>query len=232
MVSTKFYSDYDELEVFASTWAEEGQISMERLKELEISFLNAIQWNIFVKESEFFEKLRKIEKLLATKEGCGRGWFTYTELELLMPTIELAKQIMNVTTILMFSYACSIMTIALSSVILASIPAPLTQPIQQHNGESNALTCTFIPDVNSTLISDNVDNNDDEINERCFLNDAIKKESNEADSHTCNVTINFPLYFIDGGSWNWNGKSNYQDTGENFHWNIVGKINPVPILNW
>lgn len=122
MVSTKFYSAYDELEVFASAWAEEGGVDVERLKQLEIMFLNAIQFNIMVSQNEFHEKLRTVERLLAMKEGLARGWLTYTELELMMPSIEIAKRILNYTTILMLSYACSIATIALSSIILASIP--------------------------------------------------------------------------------------------------------------
>jgi len=122
MISAKFYSYYDEMEVFANAWAEEGRIDAERLKQLEISFLNAIEWNLIVSDHEFYEKLKTVERLLAMKEGLSRGWYTYTELELLMPSIEIAKRILNYTTMLMFSYACVIATIALSSVIVASIP--------------------------------------------------------------------------------------------------------------
>lgn len=122
MVSTKFYNDYDETDVFTSAWAEEGRVDAERLKQLEVAFLNAIQWNILVGQKEFYEKLKAVERLLAMKEGLARGWFTYTELELLMPSLHVAKQILNYASILMFSYACSIATIALSSLILSTIP--------------------------------------------------------------------------------------------------------------
>ena len=125
MVSTKFYSDYDETEVFLNNWAYEADIKLERLKQLEISFLNAIQWDLLVSENEFHEKLKTAERLLALKEGLTRNWFTYTELEMLMPTIEIAKQIIHYATVSMFIYGCSVMTIALSSFILTSIPMQL-----------------------------------------------------------------------------------------------------------
>lgn len=165
MVSTKLYYDYNEMEVFASAWAEEGSIDLERLKQLEISFLNAIQWNVLVNKNVFYEKLKTVEKLLAMKEGLSRGWFSYTELELLMPSLEIAKLIFNYTTILTFSYACSIVTIALSSVILASIP-PTTDL-------NNATTATVIHHQANELISIN--------NTPVFNFDA-------------NFTINFPLF--------------------------------------
>lgn len=41
MVSTKFYCGHDE-EVYISDWAKEGNITEERMKELEIDFLCAI----------------------------------------------------------------------------------------------------------------------------------------------------------------------------------------------
>lgn len=41
MVSTKFYSGYDE-DIFVSSWTDFGKISIERMKELELDFLNAI----------------------------------------------------------------------------------------------------------------------------------------------------------------------------------------------
>lgn len=212
MVSVKFYSDYDEMDVFASAWAEEGRIDVERLRKLEITFLNAIQWNILVSQSEFYEKLKTVEKLLAMKEGLSRGWFTYTELEMLMPTIEIAKQILNYTTILMFSYACSIATIALSSVILASIPP------------TNDLAPTFT-NVTSyhNLLLNSMISNDKAIYERNF--DDLMLEVLETDAKVPrNVTITFPHF---DRVTNWITRSNYQDIS-NFQLMPL-KIYPVPL---
>lgn len=118
MVSAKFYNDYDECDVFASSWAKEGDMDVERLKQIEILFLNAINWNVLVSKNEFYEKLKTVEKILALKEGLSRGWMTYTELEQLMPSTELIKIILSYTRIIVFSYMCSIAAIALSGVIL------------------------------------------------------------------------------------------------------------------
>lgn len=173
MVSTKLYYDYNEMEVFASAWADDGRIEIERLKQLEISFLNAIQWNILVREDEFYEKLKTVEKLLAMKEGLSRGWFTYTEMELLMPSLIIARGIFNNFTILMFSYACSICAIALSSIILASIP-----PTTDLSTLNNVTTTTVIHQPNQIVTIDET------ILEVPVLN---------FDGHY-NFTINFPLF--------------------------------------
>lgn len=218
MVSTKFYSDYDELEVFASAWAEEGRIDVERLKQLEMSFLNAIQWNILVSENEFHEKLKTVERLLAMKEGLSRGWFTYTELEMLMPTIEIAKRILNYTTILMFSYACSIATIALSSVILASIPVT---SIDRATSPTNVTTSpSLLPDA---MIS--TDNDDKNTYERSFDDPMLLDPELEVNL-TRNFTINYPLF---DRVTNWATRKNYRDVN-NFYL-TPQKYDPVP-LGW
>lgn len=41
MVSTKFYSGYDE-DVYLSAWADSGSMSVDHIKELELEFLDAI----------------------------------------------------------------------------------------------------------------------------------------------------------------------------------------------
>lgn len=41
MISTKFYAGHDE-EIYLSDWAEDGNMSEDRLKELELEFLSAI----------------------------------------------------------------------------------------------------------------------------------------------------------------------------------------------
>lgn len=213
MVSTKFYCDYDEMEVFTSAWAEEGRVDIERLKQLEIAFLDAIQWNILVGQNEFHEKLKTVEKLLAMKEGLSRGWYTYTELEMLMPKLEVAKQIFNYTTILMFSYACSIATLALSSIILASIP-PATDLSSRTN-----LTCSSSPIkiLPNAMIS--IDGPTDESTFNEFMLDSTYLDVKPAR----NFTINFPLF---DRIMQWEIKKNYQDIT-----NFPHKYDPIP-LHW
>lgn len=205
MVSTKFYSDYDEIDVFARTWAEESEIDIGRLVDLEILFLNAIQWNILVSQNEFFEKLKTVEKLIAMKEGLSRGgWFTYTELEMLMPSLELAKLIFNFSTILMLSYACSIATLALSGIImtsLATIPplSPTSRPM---------LPEKLIPKI-------------DGMSREGFYDEMYNQEA------FCNFTLNFPLL---NEITNWEMRQN-QGSKELTDFKLMPRKYEMP-LNW
>lgn len=223
MVSTKFYSDYDETEVFMSNWAEEGDVSVERLKQLEIQFLNAIQWNLLVSQDEFYEKLKSIERLLAMKEGLTRNWLTYTELEILMPTLETAKQILNYSTIIMFSYACSVLTIALSCVIASSIPMPLTSTstatARTSGCERNVTRNALLPDVIISM--------DDDEQTECI--NAVKElpaiYDDNLDDFRCNFTFDFLFFnrFIDIPM-----KRSYLD--KNFHFDFFDKHQPTPLV--
>lgn len=217
MVSAKFYSDYDETDVYAYNFAYEGEISVERLKQLEISFLNAIQWNLLVSENEFFEKLKTVEKLLALKEGLHRSWFTYTEMEILTPKLEIAKQIIHYTTILMFTYVCSIATIALSSIILTSIPITLpSTELSSENVTSVALEALrLLPHV---MISP-----EDAEQIECTF-DASSVEFVD-DKWNCNFTIDFSLF----NNFDWEMKKNYQDI-TNVNFGLLGNHKPVPLI--
>ncbi|XP_073824021.1 uncharacterized protein [Musca autumnalis] len=121
MISTKFYAGHDE-EIYLSDWAEDGNMSEERLKELELEFLCAIEWNIYISNEQFFEKLTCIEKQLARREGLRRGWLTYSELMQMLPSFTLAKFLLNNITVMAVSYAASVMTIAGAFFLAAQIP--------------------------------------------------------------------------------------------------------------
>ncbi|GJQ75630.1 hypothetical protein Trydic_g17708 [Trypoxylus dichotomus] len=89
MVSSKFlYDDGEEDEVFMKDWAISGSISLKKLVQLEKDFLNAINWEIFVSEANFWKKLCDLERVLAKKEGVNRGWFTYSELNAILTLVD------------------------------------------------------------------------------------------------------------------------------------------------
>lgn len=123
MVSTKFYCGYDE-DIYLSAWAESGNISVDHMKELELEFLDAIDWRVYVSNHEFFEKLKIVEKVLAKRQGLTRGWLTYTELINFLPTMTLAKQILSYSTMIALSYTASVMTIAGAFFIASNINVP------------------------------------------------------------------------------------------------------------
>lgn len=123
MVSTKFYCGYDE-DIYLSAWAESGNMSIDHMKELELEFLDAIGWRVYVSNHEFFEKLKSVEKVLAKRQGLARGWLTYTELINFLPTMTLAKHILNYSTVIALSYTASVMTIAGAFFIASNINVP------------------------------------------------------------------------------------------------------------
>ncbi|XP_017486894.1 PREDICTED: uncharacterized protein LOC108375305 [Rhagoletis zephyria] len=121
MISTKFYAGYDE-EIYLSDWAEDGHLTEKKLKKLELEFLCAIDWNIYISKEVFFEKLSGIEKQLARREGLRRGWLTYTELIQMLPSFTLVKFILNNIAVMAVSYAASVITIAGAFFLASQIP--------------------------------------------------------------------------------------------------------------
>lgn len=118
LVSTKFYNGYDE-DVLLTDWAEYGNLSNDQLKKIELDFLSALNWNLYVSNEEFFHKLKTIETVLAKQQGLHRGWFTYVELNHLLPSITIAKSFIQYSLVLAMSYAAFVTTLA-GSVFLAS----------------------------------------------------------------------------------------------------------------
>lgn len=119
--ASKFLVGYDEF-VYLSEWAEYGNMSVDRLKQLELDFLDAMNWNIFVSNHEFFEKLKAVETVVAKRQGLKRGWLTYTELFCLMPTFAIAKQIFSYSAVLALSYCAGVMTIASGFLLASQVP--------------------------------------------------------------------------------------------------------------
>ncbi|XP_075149516.1 uncharacterized protein LOC142223513 [Haematobia irritans] len=155
MISTKFYAGHDE-EIYLSDWAEDGNMSEDRLKELELEFLSAIEWNIYISNEQFFDKLTCIEKTLARREGLRRGWLTYSELMQMLPSFTLAKFLLNNITIMAVSYAASVMTIAGAFFFAAQIPGTSlhrTRTNNNTNGNDMLLNDPQIVPLNATMTS-------------------------------------------------------------------------------
>jgi hypothetical protein len=56
-------------------------------------------WKVFVSERAFWTRLCRLEKDIALKEGKRRGWFSYTDLENLLDTVDLAALAQAVITV-------------------------------------------------------------------------------------------------------------------------------------
>ncbi|XP_017004219.2 protein CNPPD1 [Drosophila takahashii] len=124
MISTKFYVGHDE-RFYLEDWANEGNMTEDRLKEMELEFLSALDWNIYISNEMFFNKLSHIERSLAERQGLRRGWLTYSELAQLLPCFEWTKFLVNSVSVLVLSYAASVITLAGAFYIASQVPGTL-----------------------------------------------------------------------------------------------------------
>ncbi len=85
MIATKFlYDEGEEEELYNDEWAAAAKVDVNRVHDLEMEFLAAIDWKLLVDPLDFYEFLLGIETRIALSEGRKRGWFTYTDLSILM----------------------------------------------------------------------------------------------------------------------------------------------------
>ncbi|KAK2856836.1 hypothetical protein Q5P01_005571 [Channa striata] len=85
MVASKYlYDEGEEEEVFNDEWGAAGKLDVQTVNNLEMNFLNAIEWSLFTKPNDFFDILGQLEKSIAERQGMKRGWFTYTDLCVLL----------------------------------------------------------------------------------------------------------------------------------------------------
>uniref|UniRef100_A0AAY4DL76 Protein CNPPD1 n=2 Tax=Denticeps clupeoides TaxID=299321 RepID=A0AAY4DL76_9TELE len=85
MVASKYlYDEGEEEEVFNDEWGAAGKLDVQTVNVLEMNFLNAIEWSLFTEPSEFFNILSRLETRIAERQGLKRGWFTYTDLCVLL----------------------------------------------------------------------------------------------------------------------------------------------------
>ncbi|KAJ1183857.1 hypothetical protein NDU88_000667 [Pleurodeles waltl] len=85
MVASKYlYDEGEEEEVFNDEWGTAGNVDVQTVNALEMGFLRAIDWRLFTDPKEFFQVLSWLEGRVAEQQGRSRGWFTYTDLCVLL----------------------------------------------------------------------------------------------------------------------------------------------------
>ncbi|CAN9498420.1 unnamed protein product [Ophioblennius macclurei] len=85
MVASKYlYDEGEEEEVFNDEWGTAGKLDVHTVNNLEMNFLNAIEWSLFTEPNDFFDILTQLESSIAERQGMKRGWFTYTDLCVLL----------------------------------------------------------------------------------------------------------------------------------------------------
>lgn len=126
MVASKFLHDDGEVdEVFNDEWATSAGLNVKDINSFERDFLQAIDWEVFVSEQAFWKRLCQMERDIALKEGKRRGWFSYTDLENLLDTVDLAalaQAVLTVSAVCLTSYTASVLTIIGSAFIVSQIP--------------------------------------------------------------------------------------------------------------
>lgn len=127
MVASKYLNDDgEEDEVFNDEWATSGGLEKKELNRLELDFLSAIDWKIYVSPEDYEETAEHLEFMVAAKKVQDRGWTTYSELEALSRSLELFQlweilyeYTIKVTAVCALAYAASLMTIVSASHLLS-----------------------------------------------------------------------------------------------------------------
>jgi hypothetical protein len=118
--------------------------------------------------------------ILAKRQGFARGWLTYTELMQLLPSMSLAREIVNFTSLICIGYTASVLAIVGAFFVASYVPGTAL-----YNKSSPTETTTTIgqPTTNCTLNHINPTDMTDP-----FDNDAIL-HSDENRTDTTNFTV-------------------------------------------
>lgn len=149
MVASKFlYDNGEEGEVFNDEWASSANMELKDLNTLEKEFLTAIDWNIFVQPSQFFQVLKGIETEIASKQILKRGWLTYTDVEVLLKTIVmdqwltlLIERVVKVVVVSTVTYTAAVLTLFGASVLVQRCCLPSSR-LTHHTFYSNVMDST------------------------------------------------------------------------------------------
>lgn len=133
MASKYMYDEGTDDEVYNDEWAASVDQEVSDVNKMEMDFLQAMDWRLFVDPQEFEDALGAIEKRMALKEGWKRGWFTYTEMDVLMGpdligmlwcdfTAEVSKMLAALAT----AYVTSLLSMLGSVVVATQVASPLS----------------------------------------------------------------------------------------------------------
>jgi len=130
MVASKFlHDDGEEDEVFNDEWASSGGIDTKELNRLELSFLSALDWRIYVENQEFEQAVEKVETDIALKEVSRRGWASYTDLDVLSTNTELQNlwsvfisYTVKMTAVCVTAYAAGLLSLLGTAAVLHKTP--------------------------------------------------------------------------------------------------------------
>uniref|UniRef100_A0AAY5KYD1 Protein CNPPD1 n=2 Tax=Esox lucius TaxID=8010 RepID=A0AAY5KYD1_ESOLU len=138
MVASKYlYDEGEDEEVFNDEWGAAGKLDVQTVNTLEISFLNAIDWCLFTEPVDYFGLLSQLEASIAEKQGMKRGWFTYTDLCVLLEQAGWRQalaavylHVAKVTCVLGLMYLTSVAGLIATSAVIQQLHSPRSsQPL-------------------------------------------------------------------------------------------------------
>lgn len=154
MVATKFYSGHDDEAPYVN-WAECMNVNSENLLQMELSFLNSIDWKVYVSNEEFFEKVKSLEIILARRQGISRGFFTYLELSSVMPSVQITTEFIQSILVLGLSYTVFVATMVASVFLVSQIPGTYLNVSSRTNTSQS-------PTTNVSIAKPQIESNDTE----------------------------------------------------------------------
>lgn len=169
LVASKFlYDDGEEDEVFNNEWAASANMELKDLNLLEREFLDALDWNLYVKPMAFARVLDKMETRIAYLESSKRGWTTYTDVCVLSKSAVLRRcwllvydGVIKVIAVSAIAYVAAALTLFGSAVLVHKVAHTGQQLLQcsslgtqhinlpAHSNASNVLPCVVPPFLSS-----------------------------------------------------------------------------------
>jgi len=162
MVASKFlHDDGEEDEVFNDEWAKSGGLDTKELNKLEINFLSAMDWRVFVKKDEFTGVVERVEEDIALRQVAERGWATYTELTTLSRSLVLQDLLqlctaltIKMTAVCVAAYAAGFISLLGTAAVLERTPAG---PSAVSNSVKTLASCLSSSDQDSPDVPDILD---------------------------------------------------------------------------
>lgn len=153
-------------------------VTPDTLLDIELAFLNAMDWKVYVSNEEFYEKVELLERTLAQQQGLHRGWLTYIEMNTLLPPIQIAKHFLQTIIVFGLSYTLFVATMVASVLLVSQIPGTYLNAPQQtrttqttahlQNTSQSIANDTKLP-APTNIIAD-IDNTDIEASSEDLLN--------------------------------------------------------------
>ncbi|CAN7982406.1 unnamed protein product [Ixodes hexagonus] len=135
LAASKFlYDDGQQDEVLNSEWAASAGLDLQQLNLQERRFLDALDWNLYVKPETFRRVLESMESRIAYLEFTRRGWSTYTDVLALSKGAALERcwllvydGVVKVMVVSAVAYAAASLTLCGSAVLVQRLATPLPE---------------------------------------------------------------------------------------------------------